>query len=63
MQPPVMRAQEVADILEISKDYAYVIIRQFNEEMKAKGYYTQAGRISRKYFEERTGLSTERVSE
>ena len=58
MQSPIMRANEVANVLEISRNQAYVIIRQFNEELNEKGFYTQAGRVSRKYFEERTGLTT-----
>ncbi|MGL5434647.1 MAG: DNA-binding protein [Lachnospiraceae bacterium] len=45
--------------MSISESTAYVIIRQFNGELKEKGFYIQAGRISRKYFYERTGLEQE----
>ena len=46
-------AQEVADMLGISKSKAYRIVRELNEELEAKGFITVAGRVSRKYFEEK----------
>lgn len=48
-----IRADEVAEELDVSKPYAYKIIRQLNDELNAKGYITVAGRISRQYFNER----------
>ena len=45
---------EVAEILSISKSYAYKIVHRLNEELKAKGYLTIAGRINRDYFLEKT---------
>jgi len=56
MPAPLMRVTEVEELLNISKTSAYRIIKQFNEELTAKGFYVVAGRISRKYFYERTGL-------
>jgi len=56
MPSPIMRATEVAELMNISKTSAYRIIKQFNEELEAKGFYVVAGRVSRKYFYERTGL-------
>ena len=46
-------AQEVADMLGISKSKAYRIVREMNEELEAKGFITVAGRVSRKFFEEK----------
>lgn len=46
-------AQEVADMLGISKSKAYRIVRELNEELEAKGFITVAGRVSRKFFEEK----------
>lgn len=46
-------AAEMAEILGISKPYAYKIIKQRNEELEAKGFITIPGRISKKYFEEK----------
>ena len=40
-----IRAEEVAAELDVSKPYAYKLIRQLNEELKAKGFLTIAGRV------------------
>ena len=56
MLSPIMQAPEVAALLDVSRNTAYKIIRQFNEELKAKGFYVIAGRVPRKYFYERIGL-------
>ena len=46
-------AQEISDVLGVSKSKAYSIIRKLNEELSAKGFITVAGRVSRKFFEEK----------
>ena len=46
-------AEEVAQELSVSKPYAYKLIRQLNEELKAKGFITISGRVNRQYFCER----------
>lgn len=48
-----IRADEAAEELDVSKSYAYKVIKQLNDELSAKGYITVAGRISRQYFNER----------
>ena len=48
-----IRVDEVAEELDVSKSYAYKVIKQLNDELSAKGYITVAGRISRQYFNER----------
>lgn len=45
-----IRADAVAEELDVSKSYAYKVIKQLNDELSAKGYITVAGRISRQYF-------------
>ena len=45
--------EEVAQELSVSKPYAYRLIRQLNEELKAKGFITISGRVNRQYFYER----------
>ena len=45
-------AEEVAQELSVSKPYAYKLIRQLNEELKAKGFITISGRVNRQYFYE-----------
>ena len=43
MSEKFIRAEEVAEIMEISVPYAYKIIKQLNEELDAKGYITITG--------------------
>lgn len=40
MSEKFIRAEELAEIMEISVPYAYKIIKQLNEELDAKGYIT-----------------------
>lgn len=46
-------AQELAEMLEISKPYAYKLIKQMNNELRDKGFITISGKVSRRYFEEK----------
>lgn len=46
-------AAEMAEILGISKPYAYKIIKQMNEDLEANGLITISGKVSKKYFEEK----------
>ncbi len=46
-------AGEVAQELGVSKPFAYKLVRQMNEELEEKGFITIAGRVSRKYYEEK----------
>lgn len=48
-----MRGEEVAIPLAVSTGHAYKVMRELNAELKGKGYMVTAGRLSRKYFEER----------
>ena len=53
MENKFIRVDEVAKELDVAKPYAYKLIRQLNEELKAKGFITIAGRVNRQYFNER----------
>ena len=53
MENRFIRADDVAQELNVSKSYAYKLIRKLNEELKAKGFITISGRINRQYFYER----------
>ena len=46
MENRFIRAEDVAQELNVSKPYAYKLIRQLNEELKAKGFITIAGRVN-----------------
>ncbi len=50
MENRFIRADDVAQELNVSKPYAYKLIRKLNEELKAKGFITIAGRVNRQYF-------------
>ena len=53
MENKFIRADDVAQELNVSKPYAYKLIRKLNEELKAQGFITIAGRVNRQYFYER----------
>lgn len=48
-----MRVDEVAEELEVSKPYAYKLIKRMNEELEQTGCLTIVGRIDRKFFHEK----------
>lgn len=49
-----LRVDDVAEILKISKSYAYKIVQKLNAELKEKGFVTISGRINKQYFLEKT---------
>jgi sugar-specific transcriptional regulator TrmB len=53
MDKTYLNVKEVMLALGISRDKAYKIIRRLNEELKAQGFITIAGKCSRKYFAEK----------
>jgi hypothetical protein len=48
-----IKASEVATVMNVSRAYAYRIVKQLNEELAANGILTVDGRTNRKYFYER----------
>ncbi len=58
MSTTFMKVQDVADELDISKSYAYKIVQQLNEELKAQGFITISGRVNKQYFLERVCYGT-----
>lgn len=49
----MVRADEVAERLGISRTSAYSVIKELNRELADKGYMTVSGRVSKDYFEQR----------
>lgn len=47
----MLNASDVAEELSCSKQKAYKIIRECNEELKSKGYITIAGKLPKAYWE------------
>lgn len=59
-----IRVDEMMEELQISKPYAYKLMRDMNMELERQGYMTIAGRVSRKYYEEKFyGMRDEEVIE
>jgi hypothetical protein len=48
-----LSVDEVTENLGVSKPMAYKLIREMNDELKERGFITIAGKISRRYFEEK----------
>ena len=53
MNNAFIKVDEVAQVLGVSKSYAYKIVRAMNNDLKRRGFLTIAGRVSKQYFEER----------
>lgn len=53
-----MNVDDVAKYMDISVSMAYKIIRKLNDELKKQGFITVAGKVSRRYFEQKVyGIS------
>jgi hypothetical protein len=46
-------AKEVSQILGVGMTKAYAVIKAYNAELDAQGYYTMRGKCPRKYFEQK----------
>ena len=58
-----LEPNEVAEIVGVSRPTAYRIIRELNMELQQKGYVVQIGKINKKYFEERFGISLDEITD
>lgn len=45
-----LRAEEAAELMEVSVPYAYKLIRRMNRELEKKGCFVMNGRIDSKFF-------------
>ena len=63
MKSDFMRVDEVVEELDVSRPYAYRVIRQLNNELKKLGYATIAGRVNRDYFWKRFGIKGKEILE
>jgi hypothetical protein len=55
--------KDIQRILGISSSKAYSVIRGLNNELKAKGYITIAGKVSKKFFNEKYYCNLEDIKE
>ncbi|MEG0962603.1 MAG: ICEBs1 excisionase [Lachnospiraceae bacterium] len=46
-------ADDVAELLGVSRGYAYKVIRGLNDELKANGFRVISGKVPTKYFQEK----------
>ena len=53
LKPIFVGANEVAELIGVSKSKAYQIIRDLNKELALNGFITIDGKITRHYLEER----------
>lgn len=51
------KVTDVMALLECSESYAYKIITQLNEELKAAGYITVRGKVPKTYLEKKLCLA------
>ena len=54
MNEKFLEVGDVMQILGISRSTAYKLMKQINSELEKKGYIVIRGKVSRKYFEERS---------
>lgn len=47
-----VKAEELQELLGISRSESYRIIKKLNDDLKEKGFIVLGGRVSRKYLEE-----------
>ena len=45
----LLNVDEVAEVIGVSRSYAYRVIRKLNEELTASGHYVVPGRVNRAY--------------
>lgn len=55
-EPKFITASEVAEMLGVSLTTGYRIVKQLNEELKQQGFVTIAGKVSKRYFEQKVAL-------
>ncbi len=54
LEKQFLQVHDVMEILHISKSGAYKVISDLNKELEAKGYLIKHGKVSSKYFYEKT---------
>lgn len=53
---------DVMKLLGVSKSKAYKVIQDMNKELSDQGYFIIAGKVPKKYFEEKFYFQAERTS-
>ena len=64
MKAQFITAEEVQQIIDVSRSKAYQIVQSLNRELKSKGYITVSGKCPLRYFNEKFyGLQRENGGE
>lgn len=53
MSKQFITAKEVSEIMGVSEGKAYSVIRELNAQLRSQGYITIAGKVNRRFFEEK----------
>ncbi|MDT8715469.1 transcriptional regulator [Clostridium sp. 19966] len=53
MESAFYTVEDVKTLLDVSDSKAYKVIQALNKELKSKGYITIAGKVPKKYFNEK----------
>lgn len=56
MESKYYKADDIMQMLECSRTYAYQVIASLNEELKAAGYITVRGKVPKTYLEKKLCL-------
>lgn len=56
MESKYYKVTDVMALLECSSSFAYKVIKQLNDELKAEGYITVPGKVPKGYFEKKLCL-------
>ena len=54
MERQYLTAEDIQEITGVKQPKAYAVIKELNKELEEKGIFTISGRVSKRYFEERT---------
>ena len=47
----ILTAEDIVKLLNVSQSKSYSIIRDWNKELEAQGYYTLRGKVPRAFYE------------
>lgn len=61
VQNSFLTAAEIAKVLQCSMARGYQTVRELNNELEGKGIKTMRGRTNRRFFEQRFGLSQDKI--
>lgn len=58
----LLTVENVVELCKVSKNTAYKLMRDINEELKKQGYIVIRGRVNKNYLLKKLGIGAENVS-